>query len=130
MWSKLASSLLVIPLSFAATAFASVPAVNSSSTQSEPISTGVTPVELLHHPKGLDMPSDQAIFSVPEGAKIELRVNVTRRGETGHVRILHSDDPALNTYAIAAVHHYRWLAARLDHRAIRAPVNLTLRISQ
>lgn len=131
MRSMLVVSLLLVPLAFATTAVASQPAIDAvTSMQHNPITTGVTPVRVLHHPRHIRALSDQFNFSFPELAMIHLKLDVTRDGNARNIRIVSSNDPLLNPYAIAAAYRIRWRPARLDHHTISSPVNLMLMVNQ
>ena len=131
MRSMLVVSLLLVPLAFATTAVASQPAIDAvTSIQHSPVTTGVTPVQLVHRARHIRVPSDQNIASFPEFAMVHLRLNVTRDGNARDIRVVSSDDPILDPYAIAAAYRFRWRPARLDHHTISSPVNLTLMVNQ
>lgn len=131
MRSLLVASLLLFPLATTLTARASEPSMNAIPTlHRSRTTTGVVAAEALHYPKTIYVPSRDLLPVFPTQAKVDFSLRVDKRGKAHNIRLVNSDDPFLDSSALAEVHRIRWDPARLDHRAIGIPVDLTLLIDR
>jgi TonB family protein len=119
----LAASLLLSPLVFTTAAVASTPATDATvTTQVRPISTGVTPAEVIYSPN-IEV-SNPAI--IPEDAEVVLQLNVDTDGKARDIEVVKSINPELDAPVVAAVRKFRFAPARLDNQAIPTDMTLTI----
>ncbi|MFZ0746450.1 MAG: TonB family protein [Terracidiphilus sp.] len=119
-------SLLLGMLALPIAAVASSPTIDvTASMHHSQFSTGITPVRILERPKSVIAP-DPYVNGLSDLVRVNLNLDVDREGRAADIRVINSDDPYLNTAAVAAVRQFRWRPARLDHHSITVPLNLSL----
>jgi TonB family protein len=116
--------------SFVLTAAAATPKpANDAATTAPPlaVSTGVTEAQLLHSTK-IEIPDDAVIESLPNPAKVVLRINLDETGSPTHVQVVQSLSPAVDARVMQAVRSFRWRPAVLDNQTIPVDVNLIVEV--
>jgi len=120
MSRTLVTSLLLVPLALTAAAATSTPTNDASvSTQ---VSFPVIPAKIVHAPK-VDLTSVHT-QGFPNDAQVSLSMVVNTDGKARSVKVVSSDDPALNGPVLAAVSKYHFRAATQGNQVV--PYNLNL----
>jgi TonB family protein len=120
MSRTLVTSLLLVPLALTAAA------ATSNSTNDASVSTQVSfpviPAQIVHAPKvDLTYVHTQGF---PNDAQVSLHFVVNTDGKARNVKVISSDDPALNGPVLAAVSKYHFRAATQGNQVV--PYNLNL----
>ena len=115
--------------SIALTAAAASPKpANDASTPATPmVTTGVTSAQLRYAAK-IDLPPTAALASLPNPAKMVLKLNLDQTGSPTHVEVVHSLTPELDARVVKAVRQFRWSPAVLDNQTIPIDVNLIVEV--
>jgi TonB family protein len=115
--------------SVALTAAAASPKpANDASTPATPmVTTGVTSAQLRYAAK-IDLPPTAALASLPNPAKMVLKLNLDQTGSPTHVEVVQSLTPELDARVVKAVRQFRWSPAVLDNQAIPIDVNLIVEV--
>ena len=131
MRQMLFASLLLALLALPTAAVASEPAIDASHfNPTYDVSTGVTPVQVAHLARHINVPTASIDEYFPSMAEVNLKLRVNKRGRTTDARIINSDDPYLDKPVLAAVRKMRWDPAKLDHHAVSDGVDLTVMVNQ
>jgi TonB family protein len=121
----LEASLLLSTVLFTAGAVAGQTATDATaSTGDNPDATGVIPAQVVYSAP-VDLTTELA-QGIPDSAEVVLKVNVDRNGMAHRVKVLDSDDPALNGPVEAAVRKYHFQPATLNDQAIPSELNLVV----
>jgi TonB family protein len=115
--------------SIALTAAAASPKpANDASTPATPVvTTGVTSAQLRYAAK-IDLPATAALSSLPNPAKMVLKLNLDQTGSPTHVEVVQSLTPELDARVVKAVRQFRWSPAVLDNQTIPIDVNLIVEV--
>jgi len=115
--------------SVALTAAAASPKpANDASTPATPVvTTGVTSAQLRYAAK-IDLPPTAALASLPNPAKMVLKLNLDQTGSPTHVEVVRSLTPELDARVVKAVRQFRWSPAVLDNQTIPIDVNLIVEV--
>ena len=115
--------------SVALTAAAASPKpANDASTPATPmVTTGVTSAQLRYAAK-INLPPTAALASLPNPAKMLLKVNLDQTGSPTHVEVVQSLTPELDARVVKAVRQFRWSPAVLDNQTIPIDVNLIVEV--
>ena len=120
MSRTLVTSLLLVPLALTAAA------ATSNSTNDASVSTQdsfpVIPAQIVYAPN-VDLTSVHT-QEFPNDAQVILSIVVTEAGKARNVKVVSSDDPALNGPVLAAVSKYHFRAATQGNQVV--PYNLNL----
>lgn len=120
-----ASLLSTIALTAAA---ASPKPANDASTPATPmVTTGVTSAQLRYAAK-IELPPTAALASLPNPAKMVLKLNLDQTGSPTHVEVVRSLTPELDARVVKAVRQFRWSPAVLDNQTIPIDVNLIVEV--
>jgi TonB family protein len=120
-----ASLLFTIALTAAA---ASPKPANDASTPATPmVTTGVTSAQLRYAAK-IELPPTAALASLPNPAKMVLKLNLDQTGSPTHVEVVRSLTPELDARVVKAVRQFRWSPAVLDNQTIPIDVNLIVEV--
>jgi TonB family protein len=120
-----ASLLFTIALTAAA---ASPKPANDASTPAPPmVTTGVTSAQLRYAAK-IELPPTAALASLPNPAKMVLKLNLDQTGSPTHVEVVRSLTPELDARVVKAVRQFRWSPAVLDNQTIPIDVNLIVEV--
>ena len=120
MRRTLVTSLLLVPL--ALTAAAATSTSTNDATVSTQVSFPVIPAKIVHAPN-VDLTSVQT-QGYPNDAQVILSLVVTEAGQARNVKVVSSDDPALNGPVLAAVSKYHFRAATQGNQVIPYKLNL------
>jgi outer membrane biosynthesis protein TonB len=120
MRRTLVTSLLLVPLALTAAAATST-STNDASVSTQ-VSFPVIPARIVSAPK-VDLTS-VLTQGFPNNAQVSLHVVVNTDGEARNVKVVSSDDPALNGPVLAALSKYRFRAATQGNQVV--PYNLNL----
>jgi TonB family protein len=115
---------------FALTAAAATPKPNdnapAATTATEHrVTTGII-APIVDGSAMIHITDDAALETLPQPAKMLVRVNLDASGNPTDVRVLESLSPNVDARLIAAVRQLHWHPATLDHQAIPMTVNLTV----
>ena len=121
-----ASALLAIVL-FSAAAVASSPATDASSNRAQLARSVMTPAQILYAPKA-DFTQERG--DLPHHANVVLQLNVGENGKAEDIKVIKSDDPALDGPVTNAVSKYRFRPATVDNQPIEAQMNLVVRVRE
>jgi TonB family protein len=127
MRRTLVASLLSSLALTAAAATPSHPNDAASTPAAVVVSTGVTQAQLLHSTQ-IDIPVEAVLDSVPNPAKVVLRVSLDQAGSPTRVQIVQSVNPIVDARVIKAVQQFRWRPAVLDNQTIPIDVNLIVQV--
>jgi len=120
MRRTLVTSLLLVPMALTAAA------ATSNSTNDASVSTTVSfpviPAKIVYAPKA-DLTSVLP-QSFPNDAQVILSIVVNEDGEARNVKVVSSDDPALNGPVMAAVSRYHFRAATQGNQVVPYHMNL------
>jgi hypothetical protein len=120
MRRTLVTSLLLIPVALTAAAATSNPANDASALTQ--VSFPVIPAQIVYAPK-VDLTS-VLTQGFPNDAQVSLSMVVNRDGKARNVKVVSSDDPALNGPVLAALSKYHFRAATQGNQVV--PYNLNL----
>jgi outer membrane biosynthesis protein TonB len=120
MSRTLVTSLLLVPLALTAAA-ATSNSTNDASVSTE-VSFPVIPAKIVHAPK-VDLTSIRT-QEFPNDAQVSLSLVVNTDGKARNVKVVSSDDPALNGPVLAALSKYHFRAATQGSQVV--PYNLNL----
>jgi|SRR5580658_41840 TonB family protein len=121
----LAATLLISPLFLSAAAFASQ---TDAAAPTRPLSTGVTPVQILYTPR-IDL-SPAAAGTIPANAEVVLKLNVDENGQPQGVEVVKSPNHYLDEPVSAAIRQARFRPAKLDNQPVATDVTLTVVVEQ
>jgi TonB family protein len=119
----LATSVLLSPLVFSAAAFAS-PAPVDAAASTRPVSTGVTPAQVIYSPRIELTPA--AAQTLPYDAEVVLKLNVNESGQAQDVQVVSSPNHYLDTPVADAVRQFKFRPAKLDEQPVATDVTLTV----
>jgi TonB family protein len=91
------------------------------------VTTGVTSAQLRYAAK-IDLPATAALSSLPNPAKMVLKLNLDQTGSPTHVEVVQSLTPELDARVVKAVRQFRWSPAVLDNQTIPIDVNLIVEV--
>ena len=122
MRRTLVTSLLLVPMALTAAAATS----NSTNDASvlTPVSSAVIPAKIVYAPK-VDLTS-AFTQEFPNDKKVVLSILVNQDGKARNVKVISSDDPALNGPVMAAVSRYHFRAATQGDQVVPYQMNLAV----
>jgi TonB family protein len=123
----LAATILISPLFLSAAALASQSASDAVAT-TRPLSTGVTPVQVVYTPRIELSPS--AAETMPANAEVVLKLNVDADGQPQDVQVVKSPNHFLDEPVSAAIRQARFRPAKLDNQAVATDLTLTVVVQQ
>jgi len=123
----LAATVLISPLFLSAAALASQSASDAVAT-TRPLSTGVTPVQVVYTPRIELSPS--AAETMPANAEVVLRLNVDADGQPQDVQVVKSPNHYLDEPVSAAIRQARFRPAKLDNQPVATDLTLTVVVQQ
>jgi TonB family protein len=121
------ASVLLSTVLFSAAAVAAQTATDATA-QSNPDMDGITPAQVVYAPKA-DLTASR-LDGIPNEAKLVLSLVVDQQGKAEDVKVIDSEDPALNDPLIAAVRKYQFRPASQDNEPVPYPMNLTFVVQQ
>lgn len=124
MRRTVASSLLLSSLFFTAAAYAS-PSADAATTPI-PVSTGITPPEVLNSLSLSNSPLSG--HALPADRLIEVSFTVNQNGQPSDVKIVKGSDIYWNSRVVNAVLNLRYRPASMDNHAIPMVVNMNVNL--
>lgn len=121
------STALFSSMLFTAAAYASPPP-GQTSAPTFPVSTGITPPEVLNT-LNIKFP-DQNTRPVPAGTQISLSYVVDENGQPRNIQVVHGYDLVWNARAAEAVSKLRYRPASLDNQPIPMGMNLIITLAR
>lgn len=122
------ASALLSTVLFSAAAVASSPATGAdTSTRTQPAGSVMTPAQILYAPKA---DFTQVWGDVPHDAEVVLKLNVNEEGKAQGIKVVKSEDPALDGPVIDAVSKYKFRPARVDNQPVAAAMNLVIKVHE
>lgn len=123
------ASVVLLAVLFATAAVASSPASDApASPQVRPVRSSVTPARVIYAPRA-DF-TEQVVNGVPRKTSVILKVDVGENGKVQYVKVINSENPALDGLVMDAVSKYRFIPARVDNRPAPVEMNLVVKIEQ
>jgi TonB family protein len=123
----LAATVLISPLFLSAAALASQSASDAVAS-TRPLSTGVTPVQVVYTPR-IEL-SPTAAQTVLPNAEVVLKLNVDENGQPQDVQVVRSPNQFLNEPVSAAIRQARFRPAKLDNQPVATDLTLTVVVAQ
>ena len=122
----LIASLLLVPMTLTAAAATSKSSNDASATT--PVIFPVVPAKIVYAPKA-DLTS-ALTEGFPHDEKVVVSFVVDTNGEARNVKVIGSDDPALNGPVVAAISKYHFRAATQGNQVVTYPMNLAVTVQR
>jgi TonB family protein len=123
----LAATVLISPLFLSAAALASQ-SPSDAVASTRPLSTGVTPVQIVYTPR-IELSPAAAETTVPN-AEVVLKLNVDENGQPQDVQVVKSPNQFLDEPVSAAIRQARFRPAKLDNQPVATDLTLTVVVAQ
>ena len=125
----LAASLLSSLALIAAAAYALPAKDDAVSTSVRPISTGVTPPQLVYSTKISIAPTElPAAYS--NQARVVLKFNLDKTGSPRNIQVVRPLTEPIDARVVEAVSHFRWTPAVLNNQTVPIEMNLIVQVQR